>query len=474
MQFFVAILTSFFLLFLISTPAQAAVKRAYAGIVVDAKTGKTLYARAADAQRYPASITKVMTLYIIFQELEAGRLKLSTKMRVSKYAANAVPSKLGLKPGSSISVENAIKALITKSANDVARVVAEHISGSESKFAQRMTKTARALGMKRTVYRNASGLPDSRQITTVRDQARLGIAIYQHFPQYYKYFQTRIFRYKGRNYGNHNRLLGKNGIDGIKTGYIRASGFNLLTAARKNNRHIVVVAFGFDSGSKRNATVASLVNKYLPKARRGSYLAQAKIAKPNLNGEIRVAVKPVIPRPRLASRMNNLPQNNLPNMRIAANIPIPAPRPKNLLMARNKKNQLSSSTPINLAIINNNQQNRINLVQNNSNSLISENNSDINKPIDIIGAWISDRIALSENNDSNMIMLPPVGIGVNEQTNGQNNSVIDLMASGSIAQNTRHPEKELATENKSWKVQIGTTNSQQSAQEMIAKASKVH
>ncbi len=473
MHFLLVLLTSFFLLSLISAPAQAAVKRAYAGIVVDAKTGKTLYARAADAQRYPASIVKVMTLYILFQELEAGRLKLSTKMRVSKYAANAVPSKLGLKPGSSISVENAIKALITKSANDVARVVAEHISGSESKFAQRMTKTARALGMKRTVYKNASGLPNSRQITTVRDQARLGIAIYQHFPKYYKYFQTRIFRYKGRSYGNHNRLLGRNGIDGIKTGYIRASGFNLLTAARKNNRHIVVVAFGFDSGSKRNATVASLVNKYLPKARRGNYLAQAKIAKPGLNGEIiRVAVKPVIPRPRLASRMNNLPKNNPANMRLAANIPVPAPRPINLLMAREKKNQPAISAPINLATINNNQQNRINLAQNNSQTLIDANNDE---PIDIIGAWISDRIALSENDNNNMVMLPPVGIGVNGKTNEQNNSVIDLMTSGSIAQNTQHPKKEeLVKEIRSWKVQIGTTNSQQTAQEMLLKASEVH
>ena len=154
-------------------------------------------------------------------------------MTVSKHAAAAVPTKLGLKAGSTISVEDAIKAIVTFSANDMARVIAETISGSESKFAERMTKTARALGMSRTTYVNASGLPDKRQITTARDQARLGVAVYQHFPNYYEYFQTRSFKYAGRSYGNHNQLLGAvPGVDGIKTGYIRASGYNLLTAAR--------------------------------------------------------------------------------------------------------------------------------------------------------------------------------------------------------------------------------------------------
>ena len=312
---FNATLRALFLLFvsiialsMISSPASAAVKRAYAGIVVDAKTGKTLYSRAADAQRYPASITKVMTLYVLFQELDAGRIKLSTRMRVSSRAASAVPSKLYLKAGTTISVENAIKALVTKSANDVARVIAEHISGTEAKFALRMTKIAKALGMSRTTYRNASGLPDSKQITTVRDQSRLGIAIFQHFPEYYKYFQTRSFRYKGRSYGNHNRLLGQSGIDGIKTGYIRASGYNLLTAARKNNRHIVVVAFGFDSGTKRNAKVAALVSSYMPKARRGNYVAHARIARPGIGGTIRVAAVRVTPMPRPENR--RLPATN--------------------------------------------------------------------------------------------------------------------------------------------------------------------
>jgi D-alanyl-D-alanine carboxypeptidase len=272
-------------------PAQAAPSlREYAGIVVDAKSGKVLYENAADAKRYPASVTKVMTLYILFQELEAGNLSLSTKMTVSKHAASAVPTKLGLKAGSTISVENAIKALVTLSANDIARVIAEHISGSESKFAERMTSTAHALGMARTTYKNASGLPDSGQITTVRDQAILGIAVYQHFPGYYDYFQIKSFKFGKSSYGNHNRLLGSSGVDGIKTGYINSSGFNLLTAARKDDRHIVVVGFGFESSKGRDNKVLELVQKYLPKARKGSYLDVAMIPLPGRSGTPNVMV----------------------------------------------------------------------------------------------------------------------------------------------------------------------------------------
>lgn len=274
--------------------SHAASLRKYAGIVVDAKTGKTLYSYAADSKRYPASVAKVMTIYIVFEELEAGRLKLNSKLKVSKHAANAEPSKLYLKPGTTITVSDAIKALVTKSANDVARVVAENISGSESKFADRMTKTARALGMNHTTYKNASGLPNSRQVTTVRDQARLGMAVFQHYPQYFKYFKTAVFRYRGKAYGNHNRLLRSvKGVDGFKTGYIRAAGFNLLTSARLNNRHVIVAGFGFNTGGDRNAKVASLIRKYLPKAHRGDYWRQASIARPSgLGGKIRVASNP--------------------------------------------------------------------------------------------------------------------------------------------------------------------------------------
>ncbi|MEQ1771826.1 MAG: D-alanyl-D-alanine carboxypeptidase family protein, partial [Devosia sp.] len=272
--------------FLLPAAAQAAVPRAYAGIVVDAKSGKVLYEDSADEYRFPASVTKVMTLYILFQEISAGNIKLSDKMTVSKFAASAVPTKLGLKAGSKITVENAIKALVTLSANDMARVIAEHIAGTESAFAKRMTATAKSLGMSRTTYANASGLPDGRQITTVRDQATLGIAIYEHFPKYYAYFQTKSFSYGKRTYGNHNNLLGKGGVDGIKTGYTQASGYNLLTAARTGDKHIVVVGFGFAKAGTRDAKVRDLVTKYLPKAKAGDYLEAALVPKPGRKGSV--------------------------------------------------------------------------------------------------------------------------------------------------------------------------------------------
>ena len=275
-----------FISFLVLAPAiaEAKVPRAFAGIVMDAKTGKVLYSSDADAYRYPASVTKVMTLYILFQELNAGHIKLSDKMPVSKWAASAQPTKLGLKAGSTITVENAIKSVVIISANDMARVIAEYIGGSEGGFAKRMTSTARALGMTHTTYVNASGLPDGRQITTVRDQAILGAAIYQHFPQYYDYFQITSFKYGKRTYRGHDNLLGHNGVDGLKTGYTGAAGYNLLTAARKDGRHIVVAGFGFASGRKRDAKVRDLVDTYLPKAFSGDYQKTAMIPMPGRKG----------------------------------------------------------------------------------------------------------------------------------------------------------------------------------------------
>ncbi|MEP5625284.1 MAG: D-alanyl-D-alanine carboxypeptidase family protein, partial [Hyphomicrobiales bacterium] len=189
---------------LFSAPVTANANSKYAGIVVDAKTGKTLYASSADAYRYPASLTKIMTLYIVFEELEAGRLSLNSNLKVSKYASGRPPSKLGLKAGSTIKVKDAILALVTKSANDVATTVAENIGGSEKKFAERMTQTARQLGMKKTTFQNAHGLPNSKQRTTARDMATLGRAIQERFPKEYSYFKTRVYTYKGRRYGNHN------------------------------------------------------------------------------------------------------------------------------------------------------------------------------------------------------------------------------------------------------------------------------
>lgn len=259
---------------------EARANSKYASIVVDAHTGKTVYSRHADSHRFPASLTKIMTLYIVFEELNAGRLKKSSLFKVSKRAAGQPPSKLGLRPGQRISVDNAIKALVTKSANDVAAVVAENIGGTERKFAKRMTKTARRLGMKRTVFKNASGLPNSRQRTTARDMARLGIKIQRDFPKHYKYFKIRSFKYKGRTYRSHNRLLGRyRGTDGIKTGYTRASGFNLTSSVRRNGKHVIAVVMGGKTGRSRDRHMEKLLNKNLPKASKYKKKKRQRIAK---------------------------------------------------------------------------------------------------------------------------------------------------------------------------------------------------
>ncbi len=256
---------------LASGPAEANPK--YAGYVYDANAGKVLYEQNADEKRYPASLTKIMTCYIIFEELAAGRLTFGTQMSVSTYAAGRPPSKIGFKPGATIEVRDAIKALVTKSANDVAVVAAEHIAGSETAFAKRMTATARRLGMNNTTFRNANGLPDDAQFTTAHDMATLGLAIQRDFPQYYGVFQTRVFEYGKRRYGNHNKLLGRvEGVDGIKTGYIRASGFNLVTSVRRDGRHLVAVVMGGNSGASRDAHMKELVERWLPKAKKGAPL----------------------------------------------------------------------------------------------------------------------------------------------------------------------------------------------------------
>jgi D-alanyl-D-alanine carboxypeptidase len=239
---------------------RVAYRPPYAAIVVDANSGRVLHAENADSLRHPASVTKVMTLYLLFEQLEAGRLKLDTDLPVSAHASIQAPSKLGLRPGQTIEVEDAIKAVVTKSANDVAVVIAEAIGGSEAEFARMMTRKARQLGMSKTTYVNASGLPDDDQITTARDQALLGRAIQERFPRYYRYFSTRVFSYKGRAIGNHNHLLGRvDGVDGIKTGYVRASGFNLLASMRRDGRHLVAVVMGGTSGGARDARMRQLL-----------------------------------------------------------------------------------------------------------------------------------------------------------------------------------------------------------------------
>ena len=266
---FVVAFVAILLVFTVSVlpESASATNKKYAGIVVDAKTGKTLYADRADEFRYPASLTKIMTLYIVFEELQAGRLNLNSRLKISKYAANQPPSKIGIKVGNPITVQTAIRALVTKSANDVATAVAENISGSERAFAERMTRTAKSIGMKKTTFRNAHGLPNSRQETTARDMAILGRAIQERFPKYYKYFSTRSFTFRGTTYRNHNKLLGQvKGVDGIKTGFINASGYNLVTSVKRNQRHIVAVVMGGRSGNSRNNHMKDLIKRFINKA----------------------------------------------------------------------------------------------------------------------------------------------------------------------------------------------------------------
>ncbi|MBR0875210.1 serine hydrolase [Bradyrhizobium tropiciagri] len=232
----------------------------FASIIVDGNSGAVLTATSPDGLRHPASLTKIMTLYLLFERLDAGKMKLDTEMPVSEHASEQDPTKLGLRPGSSIKVEDAIKGLVTRSANDAAVVIAEAIGGSEDDFARMMTRKARALGMSRTVYRNASGLPNDEQITTARDQSTLGRAIQDRFPRYYRYFSTTAFNFRGRTITGHNRLLGSvEGVDGIKTGYTRASGFNLVTSMHRGNRFLVGVVMGGRSGGSRDAIMRNLL-----------------------------------------------------------------------------------------------------------------------------------------------------------------------------------------------------------------------
>ena len=234
----------------------------YASIIVNETTGKVMYSRNADKRLFPASLTKVMTLYIVFEEIEAGWLTLDTRMKVSRVAAGRSPSKLWLKTGSTIRTRDAIMALITKSANDVATVISEHIGGTEREFAKRMTRKARALGMTSTTFRNASGLPHSKQKSTARDMARLAIAIRKDFPQYFHLFKTTSFSWKGKRFRNHNKLLANyKGTDGIKTGYTNASGFNLIATVERNGTRLVGVVFGGKTGKSRDKHMRYLLTK---------------------------------------------------------------------------------------------------------------------------------------------------------------------------------------------------------------------
>ncbi len=250
-------------------PKVADANPRYASIVVDAYTGEVLSSDRADKQLYPASLTKIMTLFMVFEALERKEIRLTDELPVSKRAAGMPPSKLHLRAGSTIKLEDAIYALVTKSANDVAVVVAEALGGSEIQFARKMTDRARQLGMSRTTFRNASGLPNRYQKSTARDMATLGRVLISRFPDYYTYFSSRRFTYNGRNYRNHNKLLGSyNGTDGIKTGYINASGFNLVASAQRDGRRIIGVVYGGRTSARRNNHMVNLLDRGFAEARR--------------------------------------------------------------------------------------------------------------------------------------------------------------------------------------------------------------
>ncbi|MDZ5647946.1 D-alanyl-D-alanine carboxypeptidase family protein [Nitrospirillum sp. BR 11828] len=262
----------------------------YAAIVVDAETGQVLHAAGADTQNYPASLTKMMTLYLLFDALDAGRVTLDTPFKVSAHAAAQAPSKLGLDAGDTIRVRDAILALVTKSANDVAVTVGENLGGSEPRFAQMMTAKARALGMSRTTFRNASGLPNTGQVTTARDLARLAQALIHDHAKQYAYFKTASFTYNGETMANHNHLMARYpGMDGIKTGFINASGFNLVGSAVQDGRRLIAVVMGGSSAVWRDNRMADLLDEGFATKPGQVLTAEAPIRAPRDRGAVQLA-----------------------------------------------------------------------------------------------------------------------------------------------------------------------------------------
>jgi D-alanyl-D-alanine carboxypeptidase len=273
---FGSLLAAIFALALAASPSSATAAPDHAWIVMDWASGRVLTAHHQDNRHAPASLTKVMTLYLTFEALDAKRLRLDQRLRVSRHAQRMRPSHLGLRAGQTITVRNAILALVTKSANDVAVVLAEALGGTESRFARLMTAKARKLGMTRTTFRNASGLPARGQLTTARDMAILARSVINDFPHHYHYFSTRYFTYHGRTHANHNKLLwGYPGVDGIKTGYVRASGFNLIASAKDaSGRRVIAVVLGGRTGRARDWRMTRLLRASLGK--QPAMVAQAK------------------------------------------------------------------------------------------------------------------------------------------------------------------------------------------------------
>ncbi|MDX8480252.1 D-alanyl-D-alanine carboxypeptidase family protein [Mesorhizobium sp. VK24D] len=268
----------------LAVPAQP---QKYAAIVVDASTGKTLFEVNSTAQRYPASLTKMMTLYMLFEALESGRVTKETQIPVSPHAASQPPTKLRFRRGETIDVDSAIRAMVVKSANDVAVAVGEYLGGgSEEQFAAMMTAKAHQLGMVSTNFRNACGLPDDGQVTSARDMAVLGMALEHRFPQHFHYFSESDFMFRGKLVRGHNDMLGRvHGVDGIKTGYIRASGYNIVTSYNADGRHLIAVVMGAQSARQRNDHVEALIQRSLTSTTAGAqpklmYAGQPQAASP--------------------------------------------------------------------------------------------------------------------------------------------------------------------------------------------------
>jgi D-alanyl-D-alanine carboxypeptidase len=290
---------------------QAAGNPKYASIVVDTETGVILSQRYADRAVHPASLTKIMTLLMAFEALDAKQITLRDRIPVSARAAGMPPSKLGVAAGSTIRVEDAIYALVTKSANDVASAMAEYLGGTESRFAQLMTERARDIGMKHTVFRNASGLPNDQQITTARDMATLSRYVVVRYPHYYRYFGTKQFTYRGKTHGNHNRLLySYPGMDGFKTGYVNASGFNLVASAKRNGKRLIGVVFGGQTSKTRNDHMVKILDEGFNKIKRMKNTQVAGVAQTPLQKQAQAEAE-------------------LKAAQTAVNAPIPPRRPDN-------------------------------------------------------------------------------------------------------------------------------------------------
>lgn len=266
-------------------------------MILDANTGTVLHDADGDALRHPASLTKMMTLYMTFETLQSGRLKMSDRLTISTAAASVAPSKLDLAPGEQITVSDAIRAVITKSANDIAVALAEKVGGSEANFVRLMNARAREIGMSKTHFENASGLPNNAQVTTARDMATLALRLQDDFPSYYPLFATRTFAYGGKNFRNHNTMLNNfAGIDGIKTGYTRASGFNLVTSWRRGDHHLIGVVFGGDTAAERNAEMRVLLTRMASRASAQKTRKPTQFAR--LKNEPKAAQRPVDRKPR--------------------------------------------------------------------------------------------------------------------------------------------------------------------------------